>query len=79
MWILRSINATHRLVDSESEHKLRFRWWGLPRWHSGKESTCRRRRSKRCGIDPWDRKIPGVGNGNPLQYSCWENPTDREV
>ena len=22
---------------------------------------------------------PGVGNGNPLQYSCLENPMDREV
>ena len=23
------------------------------------------------------RKIPGVGNGKPLQYSCLENPMDR--
>ena len=22
-------------------------------------------------------KPPGVGNGNPLQYSCLENPMDR--
>ena len=22
---------------------------------------------------------PGGGNGNPLQYSCLENPVDREV
>ena len=21
---------------------------------------------------------PGEGNGNPLQYSCWKNLTDRE-
>ena len=20
---------------------------------------------------------PGGGNGNPLQYSCWDNPMDR--
>ena len=25
------------------------------------------------------RKIPGEGNGNPFQYSCLENSTDREV
>ena len=25
---------------------------------------------------PWVRKIPGVGNGNPLQCSCLENPRD---
>jgi len=28
-------------------------------------------------IDPWVRKIPGEGNGNPLQYSCLGNPMDR--
>ena len=22
-------------------------------------------------------KVPGEGNGNPLQYSCLENPMDR--
>ena len=26
------------------------------------------------GFDPWVRKIPGEGNGNPLQYSCLGNP-----
>ena len=24
-----------------------------------------------------DGKIPGGGNGNPLKYSCLENPMDR--
>ena len=24
-------------------------------------------------------KSPGVGNGNPLQYSCLKNPMDREA
>ena len=27
--------------------------------------------------DPWVKKIPGVGNGYPLQYSCLENIQDR--
>ena len=42
------------------------------RWLSGKESAhqCRRH-------SPWVRKIPGEGNGNPLQYSCLGNPMDR--
>ena len=26
---------------------------------------------------PESRKSPGEGNGNPLQYSCLENPMDR--
>ena len=32
-----------------------LRWIGLPRWPSGKESTCQCRRS---AFDPWVRKIP---------------------
>ena len=48
---------------------------GLSRWPSGKESAyqCRRRR-----FDPWVGKIPGGENGNPLQYSCLENPMTEE-
>jgi len=30
---------------------------GLPRWLSGKELACQCRRHKRCGFDPWVRKI----------------------
>ena len=29
------------------------------------------------GLIPGLGRSPGVGNGNPLQYSCLENPTDR--
>ena len=31
----------------------------------------------RHSFDPWVTKIPGGGNGNPLQYSCLENPRDK--
>ena len=41
------------------------------------ESTCQYMRCKSHGFDPWVRKIPWRGNGNPLQYSCLENPMDR--
>ena len=27
-------------------------------------------------ISGWGRS-PGVGNDNPLQFSCWKNPMDR--
>ena len=36
----------------------------------GKESTCQYVRCKRDDYNPWVRRIPGAGNGNPLQYSC---------
>ena len=29
------------------------------------------------GLIPVSRRSPGEGNGNPLQYSCLENPMDR--
>ena len=29
------------------------------------------------GLIPGSGTSPGVGNGNPLQYSCLENPMDR--
>ena len=29
------------------------------------------------GFIPGLGRSPGEGNGNPLQYSCLENPTDR--
>ena len=31
------------------------------------------------GLFPGSGRYPGVGNGNPLQYSCLENPTDRRA
>ena len=31
------------------------------------------------GSVPGSGRFPGEGNGNPLQYSCLENPMDREA
>ena len=31
------------------------------------------------GLIPGPGRSPGEGNGNPLQYSCLGNPTDREA
>ena len=31
----------------------------------------------RSGFVPGLGRFPGEGNGNSLQYSCWENPMDR--
>ena len=32
---------------------------------------------RRVRLDPWWGRSPGGGHGNPLQYSCLGNPTDR--
>ena len=31
------------------------------------------------GLIPGSGRSPGVGDGNPLQYSCLENSVDREA
>ena len=45
-----------------------FIWedWGLPKWHSGKESICQCKRCKRCRFSPWVGKIPWSRN--------WQSP-----
>ena len=52
---------------------------GLPGWLSSTEST------DNAGVVGDEGSIPGSGrsfeggNGNPLKYSCWENPMDRRA
>ena len=41
-----------------------------------KKKNCQCRRCKRHGFDPASGRSPGGGHGNPLQYSCLENPMD---
>ena len=42
----------------------------------GKASDCN---AADPGSIPGLGRSPGEGNGNPLQYSCLENPMDREA
>ena len=46
----------------------------LPCSSDGKESACS---AEDQGSIPGLRRPSGEGNGNPLQYSCLENPMDR--
>ena len=47
---------------------------GLPWWLSSKESACNAGVTGDIGSIPGSGSSPGGGNGNPLQYSCLENP-----
>ena len=49
---------------------------GLPWWLSGEEYACQ---VGDVGSLPELGRSPGEGNGNPLQYSCLEDPTVREA
>ena len=52
-----------------------FPWWeeGFPGGSDGEESACS---VGDLGSIPGPGRSPGEGNGNPLHYSCLENPTD---
>ena len=43
----------------------------------GKESACNEGDTGDAGSIPGSGRFPGGGYGNPLQYSCLENPMDR--
>ena len=46
----------------------------FPHSSVGKECICN---AGDLGLIPVSGRFPGEGNGNPLQYSCLENPMDR--
>ena len=43
-----------------------------------KKSSCNARDADRCELESKMRRASGEGHGNRLQYSCLENPMDRE-
>ena len=43
----------------------------------GKESACSAGDARDAGSIPGSGRPPGEGSGNPLQYSCLENPMHR--
>ena len=52
---------------------------GFPGGASGKEPACQCRLDEReVGLIPGSGRSPGGGHGNPLQYSCLENPMDKD-
>ena len=51
-----------------------YSFYGLPWWLSGKKNPPAN--AGDVGLIPGSGRSPGEGNGNPLQYSCLENPMD---
>ena len=47
---------------------------GFPGSSASKESACN---AGDMGLIPGSGRFPGGGHGNPLQYSCLDNPMDR--
>ena len=60
----------HRKIKRVPEKTSTF---GFP---GGSEVKASARNAKDLGLIPGSGSSPGEGNGNPLQYSCPENPKD---
>ena len=54
-------------------------WVSHSWWLSGKESTCNAGAKGDVGSIPGSGRFPGGRHGNPVQYSCLENPMDRRL
>ena len=54
-----------------------FQVWGFPDGSAGKESVFSAGDIGEASLIPPSGRFPGEGNGNPLQYTCLGNPTDK--
>ena len=57
--------------------KALYPFWGFPDGSAGNKSSCNAQGTGDKGSIPESERSPGDGHGNPLQYSCLENPMDR--
>ena len=76
-WTWLSTNTPLRLVELNLTiiFTVSILYRGFPGGSDGKESACN---GEDLGLIPGLGISPGEGHGNPLQYSCLENPMDRE-
>ena len=61
-------------IVKNSNYPLLIVFWGFLGSSEVKASACN---AGDLGLIPGSGRSPGEGNGNPLQYSCLENPMDR--
>ena len=71
----RSMGPPGKQLDLQGSPSLYFI---LAFWLRSSGGSDRKRLStmRETWVQPLGREVPGEGNGNPLQYSCLENPMD---
>ena len=77
LWILFLMIFLGTLLERQVSFTASQAFWiklGFPSGLVGKESACS---AGDLGSLPESGRSPGEGNGNPLQYSCLQNPMDR--
>ena len=71
------VAQTVKRQSAMQETRVRFLFWGG--FPGGSEVKAPASNMGDPGSIPGLGRSPGEGNGNPLQYSCLENPMDREA
>ena len=64
------------VLDFPQRMTLGLSYWDFP---GGSEVKASASNTGDPGSIPGSGRSPGEGNGNPLQYSCLENPMDGEA
>ena len=67
------------LISIKISLKLRRDFPGSPGFPGGSEGKTSACNAGDPGLIPGSGRSPEEGNGNPLQYSCLENPMDGEA
>ena len=77
VWIFTSLQNGYTNIFNTLERIISR----LPRWLRicGKESAFNGGDTGDAGLIPGSKRALGGWQGNPLEYSCQENPTDRRV
>ena len=65
-----------KVLDMTERLSLSFHF---PQWLSSKESACQCRRHRRCGFDPWVRKILWRRTWQPTPVFCPGGSVDRQA
>jgi len=73
VYILIQNNATEK--DHQGENSLAIQWLGA----SQVALMVKNLPANAASSIPGSERSPGGGHGNPLQYSCLENPMDRRA
>ena len=74
--ILRSMNTGTTLIQ-QLQPESTWGNLGFAGGMSGKNPLANAGDLRDLGLIPGSGRTPGEGHGNPLQYSCLENPMDR--
>ena len=71
---LKPVTQSEVSQAEKNKYCILMHFWGFSQSSVGKSSACN---AADPGLIPGSGRSPGEGNGNPLQYSCLENPMDR--